>query len=177
MLSGHRITLRARLETDVPVLHANLYDDIATRLLTSGRPWWPLPVDRSPFHSRPDDDNDQFARFTVAELASDAPVGSAALWGIDSHNRLAHLGLSLLPEHRGRGYAGEAMQLLCRYAFEIRGLHRLQLETLADNAAMVGTARAAGFTQEGVLRGSAWMPGRFCDEIIFGLLADDWHPG
>lgn len=177
MLSGSRILLRARLETDVPILHAGLYEDLATRLLSSGRAWWPVPVERSPFRSDPDDENELFAVFTIAELESNAPVGDTALWAIDTHNRFAHLGMTLLAEHRGRGYAGEALQLLCRYAFEIRGLHRLQLETLADNAAMVGTARAAGFTQEGVLRGSAWVSGRFHDEVIFGLLADDWHPG
>ncbi len=115
--------------------------------------------------------------FTIADLESNAPIGDTALWAIDSHNRLAHLGLSLLAEHRGHGYAGEAMRLLCRYAFEIRGLNRLQLETLADNAAMVGAARAAGFTQEGRLRGSAWVSGQFRDEVIYGLLADDWRSG
>lgn len=177
MLSGSRVLLRARLDADVPALHAGLYDDIATRLLSAADPWSPVPLDRSPFRSRPDDDTGRLDRFTVAELGSDVPVGSAVVWGIDSHNRCAHLGLSLLAEHRGKGYAGEAMRLLCRYAFEIRGLHRLQLETLADNAAMVGTALAAGFIQEGVLRGSAWVSGRFCDEVIFGLLADDWRPG
>ena len=44
------------------------------------------------------------------------------------------------------------------------------METLADNAAMIATATAAGFTVEGRRRESAWADGRFNDEIILGLL-------
>jgi len=175
MLTGDRVVLRARLASDVSVLHAGLYDDLDTRLRVSGRPWRPLAADSSPF--LPDRDDDTVAVFTVAEPANDSPIGDAVLWGIDSHNRLGHLGMSLLPAWRGKGYAGEVVRLLCRYGFEILGLHRLQLETLSDNAAMIHTALSAGFTREGVLRSNAWVDGRFVDEAIFGLLADEWHSG
>ena len=132
MLTGDRVVLRTRLDSDVPVLHAGLYDDIGTRVLVSARPWQPLPVSQSPFLPDPADDAERRAVFTVADLASDAPIGDAVLWGIDSHNRLGHLGMSLLPAWRGRGCAGDVVRLLCRYGFQIRGLHRLQLETLSD---------------------------------------------
>jgi len=69
--------------------------------------------------------------------------------------------MSLLPAWRGNGYAGEVVRLLCRYGFQIPRLHRLQLETLSDNAAMIHTALSAGFTREGVLRSNAWVDGRF----------------
>jgi RimJ/RimL family protein N-acetyltransferase len=63
------------------------------------------------------------------------------------------------------------LRVLCRYGFGIRGLHRLQLETLADNNAMIAAARRAGFELEGTLRSSAWVDGAFADEVILGLLA------
>jgi RimJ/RimL family protein N-acetyltransferase len=63
--------------------------------------------------------------------------------------------------------------VLCRYGFAIRGLHRLQLETLVDNHAMIKVAGRVGFVQEGVLRGSEWVNGGFADAVIFGLLAAD----
>jgi RimJ/RimL family protein N-acetyltransferase len=174
MLSGNRVVLRARRDSDVPVLHAALYDDVATQLLASGQPWRPVPLDHSPF--RPGQDEDR-AVFTVADASGDNPLGSALLWGVDSHNRLGHLGISLLPGHRGQGYASEVIQLLCRYGFQLRGLHRLQIETLAGNTAMIKTATAAGFSREGLLRRSAWVAGEFVDEAIYGLLADEWKSG
>lgn len=174
MLAGNRVILRARRNTDLPILHAGLYDDVPTRLLVSGEPWRPVQLEHSPFHPSRDERTDVF---TVTDASGDTPLGAASLWGVDNHNRLGHLGMSLLPQHRGHGYAGEVIQLLCRYGFQLRGLHRLQLETLADNTPMIKTAATAGFTREGLLRRSAWLAGQFVDEVIYGLLADEWQPG
>jgi hypothetical protein len=66
--------------------------------------------------------------------------------------------------------------VLCRYGFAIRGLHRLQIETLTDNHAMIAAATRAGFVREGTLRRAAWVDGCFADEAIFGLLVTEWTP-
>jgi RimJ/RimL family protein N-acetyltransferase len=63
---------------------------------------------------------------------------------------------------------------LCEYGFAVRGLHRLQVDTLASNAAMISAAVRAGFAREGTLRGADWVNGEFADEVILGLLASDW---
>ena len=65
--------------------------------------------------------------------------------------------------------------MICRYGFEIRGLERLSLETLSVNAAMQATALACGFVEEGRLRSAAWHLGRRVDEVVSGLLADEWR--
>lgn len=95
------------------------------------------------------------------------------MWGIDAHNRLAHLGISLRPKFRGMGLAADVVELLCAYAFDVRGMQRVQLETLTDNAGMIATAEKLGFVREGVLRRSAWVSGDFADQVIYGLLADE----
>ncbi|MFD8482071.1 GNAT family N-acetyltransferase [Kitasatospora sp. NPDC059673] len=77
---------------------------------------------------------------------------------------------------RGRGLGTDVVRVLCRYGFGVRGLHRLQVDTLADNAAMIGAAERAGFRVEGTLRGAAWVSGRFVDEVLLGLLAAHWSP-
>ena len=86
----------------------------------------------------------------------------------------AHIGLSLRPSFRGRGLGIDTVRLLCRYGFEIRGMHRLQVETLADNDAMIRAATQAGFTREGTLRQASWVTGAFADEVILGQLVSEW---
>jgi RimJ/RimL family protein N-acetyltransferase len=177
MLRGTRIGLRARHESDAPVLHAELHDDVATRSRADSRPWRPVSPgsEASPFAvAEPDDDA---APFSVVTLDHDELAGAAGLWGIYTHNRSAHLGMSLRPGFRGRGLAVDVVEVLCAYGFTVRGLHRLQLETLADNTAMIRAASRAGFAREGTLRRAAWVNGEFVDEVIFGLLADDWNSG
>ncbi len=103
-------------------------------------------------------------------------AGTATLWGIDNHNRSAHIGLGLLPEARGKGYGTDVVATLCHYGFVVRGLQRLQIETLADNHAMLRAAERNGFVREGVLRSSAWVLGEFLDEVLLGLLVQEWKP-
>ncbi|MFJ5234128.1 GNAT family N-acetyltransferase [Kitasatospora sp. NPDC088391] len=173
MLLGEKVALRARIESDVPVLHEELYGDVATRSRADSRPWQPVPLEsgQSPYRVSPP--SEDAAVFSVVERAGGALAGEALLWGIDTHNRSAHLGISLRPSCRGRGLGVDTVRVLCRYGFETRGLHRLQLETLADNAAMIGAAERAGFALDGTLRGAAWVSGRFVDEVVLGLLAGD----
>jgi RimJ/RimL family protein N-acetyltransferase len=83
------------------------------------------------------------------------------------------MGLALRPAFRGKGLAIETLALLCRYGFEVRGLNRLQLETLTDNQPMIRAALRVGFVEEGRLRSSRWVGGSFADEVVYGLLASE----
>jgi RimJ/RimL family protein N-acetyltransferase len=175
MLRGDKIGLRARHETDIPVLQAELYDDIATRSRADSRPWRPIAPGSTASPYTISEPSDDAACFSVVQLADDELAGEALLWGIDLHNRVAHLGISLRPACRGRGLGTDVVRVLCQYGFVVRGLHRLQLETLADNTAMIRAATQAGFVPEGTLRRAAWVSGDFADEVILGLLASEWH--
>jgi RimJ/RimL family protein N-acetyltransferase len=173
MLRAGKVGLRAREEADVAILHAELYEDVATRSQADSRPWRPIPPGpASPYSiSEPQDDQ---AAFSVVELDGGELAGDALLWAIDLHNRTAHLGLALRPAFRGRGLGGDVVTALCDYGFTVRGLHRLQVDTLASNAAMIRTASRAGFVREGTLRHAAWVTGEFVDEVILGMLASEW---
>ena len=177
MLRAGKVGLRARDEADVAVLHAELYEDIATYMIADSRPWRPLSAGSPASPYAIGEPGDDVALFSVVELARGELAGAALLWAIDVHNRSAHLGLSLRPSFRGRGLGSDVVLALCEYGFTVRGLHRLQVDTLASNAAMIRAAERAGFTLEGTLRGAGWVNGDFADEVILGLLAGDWAGG
>jgi len=174
MLRGDKVGLRARHETDVSILQSDLYDDVATRSRADSRPWRPIAPGSAASPYAVADPTDDAACFSVVQLAGDELAGEALLWGIDAHNRTAHAGISLRPSFRRRGLSTDTVNVLCNYGFAVRGLHRLQVETLADNTAMIRAATQAGFLPEGTLRRSAWVNGDFADEVILGLLATEW---
>jgi RimJ/RimL family protein N-acetyltransferase len=175
MLRGQQVGLRARRQADVAVLHAELQDDVVTRSRAGADPWEPVSVDgNSPFAVG--EPGEKIVRFSVVTLADDALAGVASMWGIDTHNRFAHIGVSLLPAYRGRGLGADVVEVLCHYGFVARGFHRLQVDTLGDNAAMIAAARRSGFVMEGTMREAAWVMGEFIDEVVLGLLASDWTP-
>ncbi|QMU77643.1 GNAT family N-acetyltransferase [Streptacidiphilus sp. PB12-B1b] len=175
MLRGHTVGLRARHPSDVPVLHDELYDDVAARSRADSRPWRPISPGSAASPFAVADPTDTLAVFSVVTLEDGGLVGDAVLWGLDQHSRSAHLGVSLRPAFRGRGLSTDVVRVLCRYGFGVRGLQRLQVETLADNGAMLRAAERAGFVREGTLRRAAWVDGAFLDEVVLGLLADEWR--
>jgi RimJ/RimL family protein N-acetyltransferase len=180
MLHGKLTGLRARLPEDVDILHAELYNDVQTRVRADTRPWVPLPSGPASPYWVPAREGEasgaNAAIFSVVELATDELAGDALLWAIDRHNRSAHVGISLRAAFRGRGLGVDVVRVLCRYGFAILGLHRLQIETLSDNHAMIAIAERVGFVREGVTRSSEWVNGSFADAVIFGLIADEFSP-
>jgi len=176
MLRGEKVALRARIESDVTVLHAELYDDVMTRSRTDSRAWRPISVDSAAAPFRIQEPTEEYVTFSVVQLGDGDPlVGAAVLWGVDLHSRSAHIGMALLPEFRGRGLAVDTVRVLCDYGFTVRGFHRMGLETLSDNGAMLRTAEQVGFVREGVLRQAAWVNGEFLDEVVFGMLVGEWR--
>jgi RimJ/RimL family protein N-acetyltransferase len=175
VLRGERVLLRAVERADVEVL-AGFDRDPATWRLVSDRPYVPTTVARAleqydaGERFRVQDDHVPF----VVDVDGTA-VGYANLWGIDTFNRRGHLGIGLAPEARGKGYGTDAVRVLLRYAFEDRGLHRVQLEALADNVQGRAAYRRAGFVEEGTTRQDAWVDGRFVDQVVMGVLAEEWR--
>ena len=175
MLTSGRVTLRGIERTDIPDLHT-WGQDHAT---------WP-EVNLAPYATSTLEDalrsydageksgyrsDEKYAGFAIEVDATLA--GAVCLWGIDLHNRRAHLGISLGPAHRGKGYGTDACRAILTYAFVERGLNRVLLEVLASNTAGRRAYEKAGFTEEGVTRRSAWVRGAFADEVWMAALADE----
>ena len=177
MLKGEKVGLRARHEDDIPVLRTELFNDVVNAARADSGPWRPISPSSKDPRLMGDDKEQGHVPFSVVELEGDTLIGAATLWGIDNHNRFAHIGLGLLPSARGKGYGTDVVAVLCHYGFVVRGLHRLQIETLPDNIGMLRSAERNGFVREGLLRSAAWVMGEFMDEVILGLLAEEWKRG
>ena len=75
------------------------------------------------------------------------------------------LGLTIIPEFRGRGLGREMVRALLREARR-RRLKRVQVEFLATNSAAVRTYRKAGFKKAGLLPGKVFRNGELIDSLI-----------
>ena len=176
MLHGELTGLRALTGSDIEVFETQLLADVETRVRATGRPWLPVAPGASDSPYRQAQDRDAVVRFAVVELATGDLAGEAQMSGIDLHNRHAEIGLVLRPACRGRRLGTDVVRVLCHYGFAIRGLHRLQITTLADNHAMIAAAIRAGFVLEGTTRDAAWIDGGFADGVTLSLLWGEWPP-
>lgn len=110
--------------------------------------------------------------WAVWESESGGHVGNIKLGGINWTHRFADIGI-LIGERSawGRGYATEAITLVCGYAFGSLKLHKLMANMYVEN---VGSRRAfekAGFTLEGYRRSQYLLGGKYTDCALLGKVA------
>ena len=168
--------LRAGEPEDVEFLQS-LWADVDTWLSAQTRPYVPeSEATKRQRLSAAQNSSPAQNLWLVVEVA-ERPIGVAGLWDIDMHNRRAQVAVTLHPQERGAGLGRDTLAVICDYAFRLRGLHRLQAETLVTNIAMQRTVEGAGFRREGVLRCQEWQSAGWCDVVVYGLLDDEWSSG
>jgi [ribosomal protein S5]-alanine N-acetyltransferase len=75
-------------------------------------------------------------------------------------------------EHRGKGYATDAVKLMTQYLFAQHRIERVQLNIHPDNAASRRVAEKSGYTLEGVMRQCWFSGGRFHDLEVWAMLRE-----
>src|SRR6202046_3758923 len=90
-------------------------------------------------------------------------VGHVSLWGWQTKDRCATIGIAFGREHLGRGYGTDAMRVIVSYGFRELGLHRMQLGVSPFNPAGIRAYEKAGFAEEGRRREAVWEDGGWDD--------------
>jgi [ribosomal protein S5]-alanine N-acetyltransferase len=88
----------------------------------------------------------------------------------------ASIGYWVSEEHNGRGVASAAVAAAKRIASDQLGLHRLQAETLVDNAASQRVLVKNGFVQYGQAPDYLKIAGRWQDHLLFQVTFPDTDP-
>lgn len=102
-------------------------------------------------------------------------IGCIFLNEIDLHNRSGHVPVFIgEKKHWGKGYATDARILMLKYAFIDRGLNRVWAKVLEDNPGALKMHEKCGYRQEGVLRQSVFKDGNLINEIMLGVLKEDF---
>jgi RimJ/RimL family protein N-acetyltransferase len=96
--------------------------------------------------------------------------------GPSSTARALNIGISLLVEHRGRGYGPAAQAALADYLFANTLVERLEATTDVDNVAEQKALTKAGFQREGVVRHGQWRAGSWRDLVVYSRLRGDPAP-
>ncbi len=93
----------------------------------------------------------------------------------DVYRHSAELGYWLGRQHWGRGVATAAVEAICGYGFETLGLQRIYACVFEPNTASTRVLEKAGFRLEGRHRQAVLKDDELLDELMYGLLAEDWR--
>jgi RimJ/RimL family protein N-acetyltransferase len=91
-------------------------------------------------------------------------------------NRRCYVGYWLARPYWGRGLAKESLQLMLRLAFETIGLSKVTSSVMHLNVRSYKLLDGAGFKLEGRLRRQMLRNGEWYDELMYGLLKEEWVP-
>lgn len=164
------IRLREFGAGDAPAVARACADPVIARFI----PRMPVPYtiqDAETYVAHSLDDRD--LNLAISPSNGDELLGAIGLTIFEGDRGAADTGYWIVPEHRGKGVATRALRVFSRWAIRELGLARLQLETLADNAASQTVALRAGFTREAVLRHYMDDRGSPCDSVMFSLVPAD----
>jgi RimJ/RimL family protein N-acetyltransferase len=99
-------------------------------------------------------------------------IGNVWLWDIDGRHRKAELRIMIgASDATGKGIGTEAINLVCKFAFERLNLHKIYVYVLDINPRAKRAFEKAGFVVEGTLKADRWMENRYIDVYLMGRLA------
>jgi RimJ/RimL family protein N-acetyltransferase len=84
-----------------------------------------------------------------------------------------NIGIGLLAKERGKGYGTRAQRLLVEYLFSYTRANRIEAGTEVTNLPEQRALEKAGFTREGVLRGSCFRAGAWRDMVSYSIVRAD----
>lgn len=169
------ICLRPLGEEDVTELHA-LIDENRARLAA----WLPWAAGQTR------DDTAEFIRrtrkqlmendgFQTAIVREEAIAGVVGYVGVDWQNRSTSLGYWLGESYQGKGTMTLAVQALVNHALSVWHLNRVEIRAADQNRRSRAIPERLGFSQDGILRGSELVNGKYLDVVVYSTLAADWR--
>ena len=116
-----------------------------------------------------------YACFAVTIQGFDTAIGIFQVRELGPGFTTAEWGFALGSPFWGTGVFQEAADIVLEFAFDTIGVHRLEARACVLNGRGNGALRKVGAVQEGVLRKSFLRNGEYLDQVLYGIVEDDWR--
>ena len=104
----------------------------------------------------------------IIRIESGEAVGAIDLFDFDPYHQRAGIGILVYaPENRSKGYAADALLLMCRYAKEILNIHQLFANIGANNPGSIHLFEKCGFQLSGIRKDWLKTPTGRIDELFY----------
>ena len=141
------------------------------------QPWNPASIDvvAAFIESQSDRtfDGDDWLQLAIVERESGDFIGDLGIRALDDHAQV-ELGITIAPDRRQKGYAREALHAIMDVFFRIRKIHRITAVADRRNVASLAMLERSGMRREAVLRENSLFRDEFVDDVVFGILRQEW---
>jgi len=122
------------------------------------------------------EDDKNMYYFTIRAKEDNRLIGKAVIEDIEwaNGNSAIRFGIGS-PDDQRKGYGSQALQMLLRFAFAEINMFRVTANVPEYNEAAIALLKKFGFVEEVRRRQALARDGRRWDQLVFGLLKDDWQ--
>lgn len=174
VMAGSSFTLRELRAEDAPSLLAMLSTAEVARFIS------PPPASVEGFErfitwTHRERQAGNYACFAIVPMGMTAAVGIFQLRSLEHGFGVAEWGFAIGSQYWGNGFFVEGAHLVLDFAFDVIGSRRLEARAAVANGRGNSALRKLGAVQEGLLRRSFVRNGQYHDQVLWGILADDWR--
>ncbi|MHA1243926.1 MAG: GNAT family N-acetyltransferase [Candidatus Heimdallarchaeota archaeon] len=113
--------------------------------------------------------------FSIVDLKSDELIGRCMLFGVNTIDRAAKLGIVIGEKsYWSKGYGQDAMRQLLDYGFNLLNLHNIMLGVFSYNKAAIKCYKNVGFKEVGFRREVRIIAGKKYDMLYMDILEDEY---
>jgi ribosomal-protein-alanine N-acetyltransferase len=116
-----------------------------------------------------------WAKEPVFAIVLDGKVIGGINLRVDKAHQLAELGYSIARNHWGRGLVAEAGRAVIGWAFPACDLWKIFARADAGNRGSWRVMEKLGMIREALLREHRLVRGERGDEVVYGLLREEWE--
>lgn len=151
-LTNEHIYLRAVEPQDLEVFYQMENDPAFWEISSFSVPYSRYALTQYIKHSANDIFADKQLRLMIARHSDHVVLGTIDLTDFTPLHSRGAVGIALLKEHQGNGYAKDALLLLCDYALGFLQMKQLYAHIPADNEASLNLFTRCGFRACGVMK-------------------------
>lgn len=174
LYKGELVKLREYRQSDIELAYKYMNDlDVALNL-NPGIPY-PMTMEREQeWYQNQMKTRDTYS-FAIESLEEGIYIGGCGINNYDWKNGTAEVGIFIgNQQFRDKGYGTDAMKVLIEFIFQHTNINRIQLSTYSFNERAYKSYLKCGFKEEGRLRQRIFRYGTYYDEIIMGLLREEY---
>ena len=174
VLTGSNFTLRELQVQDAPSLLAMLSTEEVARFI-SPPPTTVEGFERFIAWTHRERMAGNYACFAVVPKGMTTAIGIFQVRSLEPGFGTAEWGFAMGSAFWGTGIFAEGACLVLDFAFNVIGTSRMEARAATANGRGNGALRKIGAVQEGVLRRSFLRNGIYYDQVLWGILAEDWR--
>lgn len=173
MFKGKKVKLRAYKEEDTEKVLEILESD-GIRETLSKIPIFPLSLNQEiEFIKAAMSCDTELFKFAIEGLENGEYLGGCGINSIDRKNSVATIGVWLGKKYHGKGYASDALRILCKHIFDELNINKIKLDYYEFNLSGKRCYEKLGFMEEGRLRKEIFRYGKYHDVITMGLFREE----